>query len=1421
MADDGVVDKVAARLTLDITPAQKALLQLPADYQQAMQKMVQADASIGNALIESQTQSGERRRALSYKQQETLRQMQQDGDLVRMMTMQSFQNQEVKLQQDFNARMQQIEMANQSTRDALMQASNLQTMAVVNESFMKQETLQKESDARMERENERHVQQMMNSQTMADERLRQLQARGTPSVGTSGSSGFHISALEMGKDMLMWGAFSTIFQNVQEGLVNISKDAAGLQQVFHGNIQTQDQLNQVTNQFIDIAKQYGASVDEVMQAGKLWGRQYSEQVSEVLTGNSTLLSIVDNLSVTDANKAVESSMQALGLQIHNVNDAYTNSMRIIDSWTSVSHSTSVSTKDLADGFERAAASAKQVGINVDQLSALVAAGVRNSGRTGTVVGNMWKSVMDNIATGSTKVQDAFSALGIQMYTTGADGQKTMKPVWDLLMQLSQASQTATVAQTKYFSAIAGGKYQFDTMRASVTDLTTIQNAYNESLKSAGITQEKAQAQMHTLAAELTRLKDTIQQMAKNAESGGFGDVLRGLVIGLTDLIEGFQKLPAGVDYGLLALGGFLIAGKALSGMVSTLSTTFKVLGSSVSFWMNPVKSLSGAMTELSTSLGMKNAMVRASAVADAEQAVGATAAAGAITAEGAAAAAATPEFAMLDAVTGGLALVVGAAITGVTLFTGGLGAMSNASASAAQSAQQLNQQLQQEGEQAQTNADKTVQNINQLQSLKSAYEQATQALATAKKGTDDYKKAEADLLDIKSQMIGIVGQEKTDQILASKDIVKAINDEVQAMLDANVKSLEAVNNRLKNEQLLTDGTVQQSNKRIEAYQNEINAMSQVAQFGGSHAFDTQGAMTSQSSIDAQTNMDALSAQQEGAWRRSSQYQSWLNRSTTGPLGDAVAAAQAQADAHRKNPNIVLNTTAIGGDSGGGSSSSSGGKSASSASAAVTKMATDTLRSYNEQLKLTSDNMSMYDTTLSKTLTDLHSHVTSTQDVTTATKAYDSEVQSIKAHQAALTAENEKIRQLLPTIPQLDSEYQTLTDTLSSNTKALSDDSQKLADITSQVTSEITNMLQTAYQDQQKLQEQALANIYQPEIDALNAKKAAIDANIQALQQEWAAQDNVNKLTDLQNQLSAVMADKRFEVVGLDGKLSYTYDTAKAADLQKQISDEQTKEAHDAQIQRLNDQKAALDTEITNLTNAYNEKKQQLDAYWAWKQSTDQIQTDANNLILKNGLTGALAYVQTYTSQMIDKYNSLQQAAALAGQAIAGGLGGSGIPITGSGGSSTGLNSYWQNVKNQGGAYATPSGNGMTLAQQIQHEASMYGIDPSQVQVTSGGHTFVPWQYVQNYLNKQSAHMRNGGMVPLNMGIQGVDSVPAMLAPGEIVIPSWDHLLSGMKQINNSASTSVHIDRLEFPNVHNAADAQGFMEAFLDSVRTLR
>lgn len=152
------------------------------------------------------------------------------------------------------------------------------------------------------------------------------------------------------------------------------------------------------------------------------------------------------------------------------------------------------------------------------------------------------------------------------------------------------------------------------------------------------------------------------------------------------------------------------------------------------------------------------------------------------------------------------------------------------------------------------------------------------------------------------------------------------------------------------------------------------------------------------------------------------------------------------------------------------------------------------------------------------------------------------------------------------------------------------------------------------------------------------------------------------------------------MVNADGSVSFTYDQAKAADLAKQIADQQTQMQHDAQIQQLNDQKNALDSQIKNLQNMYDTAKKQLDDYWTYKLQQDQLNQDADNLIVKNGMAGALGIVQNYAGQIIGQYQQIQQAAANAGAAISAGYGGTGIP---GGATSSGLNSYWQGIAKQG------------------------------------------------------------------------------------------------------------------------------------------
>jgi len=1270
---------------------------------------------------------------------------------------------------------------------------------------------------------------------------------GSSASKSSGSSHYNgvVGITGMATMMAEFTGLSMLMQNVQEGLVGISKQQQGLEQVFGNSVQGQQQLNQVTNEFIDIAKQYGTSVQDVLDAGKQWGRQYKDvNTALTLTRNSTLLAIVDNLQMADANKAVEATMNAMGMAATNQASAMTNSMRIVDSWSALAHEASVSANDLAAGVERSAGAARQAGLSIDQLNALIAAGVRNTGLSGDNVGNMWKSVLASISAGTPKVQKAFQELGISLTETGANGQKVMKPVYQVILDLSTAAQHATASQTQYFEAIAGGKYQYSKLMSAISDTKTIQDDYNKSLNSTGKANQYATEQMHTLSAELIRLKDSIQQLAYNAGSGGLGDVLTGLVTHIADLVNGLQKLPASVDWTAAGFVGLLLTGKALTSMFNTAKSAVTGIYSGFNFFREAIASTSGAIVNmtgasaaLTADLNAKVIATEADVAANEAEVVSVEEATVALEAEGAAADVASTSFFTLDAAMAGATLGLSILLPILAVVVMNMGKQKDAAIGATQSAQQLTQAIQAQTQADMQAAQQTETNVGSLQQLKQQYVDTLTAINNAKAGSSAYQQAQAELITIHQQLAKVVGEAAAAEILGSKNIAQAFNDEASAMIKAQIVELQAKQALADGEFALTTTVIEQTSKRIEAYQTEADAIAATqSKINSGPLAGRFGVSPNGSALDGSNQSGAYLSGNENSILRNMQLKNrQIQQSIINQQGSGADPYQLEIDKLKSalnDPNPGSSFGNIPGISSGGAAgtSASKGSGASAYKAPFQDLAQNddqAMKVYDDRIKAIAASVSAFSDAMKNADAALKANNTDTTAAAQLVKGYNGEVASLKSQISAYNAESAKVNQLLPQVERdiknvnaqfaagtitdqehrdalstLNAEYDRLKQKLDDNAKAVIADNQAIATSTQTITSEITSMLQTAYQDQQSMQDDALTNTYQPQIDALNAQKTAIDGVISSLQAQWSAQDAVNQLSDLQNQLLAVQADKRFEIVGLDGKLSYTYDTAKATDLQKQIADQQTKMAHDAQIAQLNDQKTALDAEIKNLQDAYNEKKKQLDDYWKWKLSTDQINQDADNLILKDGLTGALSYVQTYTTQMIDKYNALQAAAAAAGQGIAAGLGGSGVSAGAGSGTSAGASST-------GKTYSMADKNGhVDTGTSINALVNQHG----------GQWEYGKWVNGHYDSSGQFLHMSTGGEVPLNMGTPNMDSVPAMLTPGEIVVPSWDHLLQGMKQVSNSASTTIHVSgNLEFPNIKGAGDAEAFLADLTEMV----
>ena len=165
----------------------------------------------------------------------------------------------------------------------------------------------------------------------------------------------------------------------------VEKEMAAMRQVNHDVNSSQEVLNKTTQDFIGIAQQYGHSVDEIIQAGTLWGRQYKD-LNEVmkLTNLSAKLAVADNMDIGLANRAVESVINAYQKQAVATEFA----THVVDSWTKIAHNAQSSATDLAEALSRTGAAAKAVGVDFDTTNALASAMIKSTGRSGAEVGRL-------------------------------------------------------------------------------------------------------------------------------------------------------------------------------------------------------------------------------------------------------------------------------------------------------------------------------------------------------------------------------------------------------------------------------------------------------------------------------------------------------------------------------------------------------------------------------------------------------------------------------------------------------------------------------------------------------------------------------------------------------------------------------------------------------------------------------------------------------------------------------------------------------------------------------------------------------------------------------------------------------------------------------------------------------------------------
>jgi len=282
-----------------------------------------------------------------------------------------------------------------------------------------------------------------------------------------------------------------------------------------------------------IAKDTGQSFDAVAVAATELARQgLSVEQTLKRTSDALILSRLSGLSTAQ-------SVETLTAAINSFSRASLTSTQIINKFANVDAAFAVSSADLAEAISRVGSTAQDVGVDIDQLIALVTAAQQTTARGGSVIGNSFKTIFTRLQRSDTL--DALEEVGVAV----RDLEGNALPAAQILDQLATKFNTLSKAQQAAIAETVGGVFQINILRATLGDLGKEYGVYDGALKtSIGSTDQaiKRNEQLNTTLAALVN-KTLVNANQAAAEIGNlvFAPAVGKSLNALNSILDAFNQ----------------------------------------------------------------------------------------------------------------------------------------------------------------------------------------------------------------------------------------------------------------------------------------------------------------------------------------------------------------------------------------------------------------------------------------------------------------------------------------------------------------------------------------------------------------------------------------------------------------------------------------------------------------------------------------------------------------------------------------------------------------------------------------------------------------------------------------------------------------------------------------------------------------
>jgi TP901 family phage tail tape measure protein len=279
---------------------------------------------------------------------------------------------------------------------------------------------------------------------------------------------------------------------------------------------TNTEVNILAGSYAKLAQEYGTTIQQVAQGATEWLRQGKgiEETSELLK-QSMMMSKLGAIDAAKATEYLTSTLNGFGLESKDAS-------MIVDTFSALDMAAATSTEELAIAFQRSANSAKDAGIDFNELAAYITVVSETTRKSASTIGESFKTLAArymNVKVGVAvdpetgeninDVEKALSTVGIRIRTD----ENTWRDFGDVINEIGSNWGKYNEMQKNTIVTAMAGVRQAENFRALLNNFSKVGDYMGIATNSAGSAAEKYEVYLDSIDAKTNKLISTFQEIA--------------------------------------------------------------------------------------------------------------------------------------------------------------------------------------------------------------------------------------------------------------------------------------------------------------------------------------------------------------------------------------------------------------------------------------------------------------------------------------------------------------------------------------------------------------------------------------------------------------------------------------------------------------------------------------------------------------------------------------------------------------------------------------------------------------------------------------------------------------------------------------------------------------------------------------------